>query len=140
MLAQAGTTMSATDQIETNIRAYVGRFIAGRATIAQLQQSPDLQVQSQANKLMTTQLQLEPDLEKATALITNIKAGAYTFGDLLWLGNFGRQLTNQVKAVENLAKGLKPAIAGMNTNTMIFMGAVSVVGLGMMFLRKKGKI
>lgn len=136
MLAQAGQTMGVADQIETNIRSYVGRFIAGRATITKLQQSPDLQVQSQANKLMTTQLGLEKDLDKATSLIPNIKAGAYTFGDLLWLGNFGRQLTAQVKSVDNLAKGLKSE-AGMNRNTLIFLSLTTVVGLGMMWWKNR---
>lgn len=137
MLAQA--TMGPSDQVETAIRAYVGRFISGRAIIAKQQNSPNLQVQAEANRLMPIQLSLETDLEKATAMIANIKAGAYTMGDLLWLGNFSRQLAIQVKAVDKIAKGTKPA-GGMNTNTLLFLGVTSVIGLGMMYFRKKGKI
>lgn len=128
MLGQG--SLSVVDQIEADMQAYVGRFLADKATLQQLQQNPDLQVQGQATKLLIVQNTLEGQLPEATNIIGNIKTGSYSIGDEIWLTNFMRQVVKQVTDVDSLSKG-QPISTGTPISPMLLLvgGAVVLGGI-----------
>jgi len=129
---------SITGQLETGIRAYIGRFLQSRATLSRLQKSPDLKVKQEADRLMVNQLSLEKDLERAgSEVIPNIKAGTYTYTDIIWLSTFSREFISHVKKVERIGRGLPAEEGGWLASPFVWMVGASALAFAITQWQKR---
>lgn len=92
------------DEVEAKIQAKVGELLGARQKLIEYTRSPSLSIQAKAKGLMTTQRKLEEDLKPNLAKIDQFKEGAYSFGDVLELADYGRQVWSHLGRVDSLKK------------------------------------
>ncbi len=103
MLSQG--TLSPIADIEAKIQSRVAIFLSMKQLIINTRkvviQIPD---KAKAESLYNKQVLLETQLQKALADIDKVKAGAYTYSDILGVGRFYWDMENHIKAVKGFAE------------------------------------
>ena len=103
------------DYIVAKVQSRIGKLLAQREIILRLKNFNEPGIREAAESLLVDQTRLESDLGSAQAVITKIKAEAYSYAEMIpqviFLGDVGRRMENQIRAVrdlENEAAGVKP--------------------------------
>lgn len=126
--------LSPMELAEGQIQKYVGEFLAMKAVLNNLRGSDQLNVRSQAEALYVQQTQLEQELTQTLAKIEEIKKGAWGFGDVITISNFGYNLYSHITKVKQLRdqavqSGGMPELDNPGKEMMIF-GALGALALG----------
>lgn len=136
---------------EAKIKQYVGQFLSQESPLITLSNSRNISVQTEARKLYNEHKSLDTNLQKALKIIDNIKAGAYSIGDVLTLGTFATQfglhINKSAKFLKSQGMTTASALPKGDTPTGGGLLALAVGAFGIFpaifdffKLRKKGKI
>lgn len=126
------------DTARAELQNQIGYFLQGRARLTRLMSNQNLQIQGEARGLYSVQTTLEDQFQnQITPLLSKIQAGTWDSSDILTLGGFTMQITNQIGSVNSLEqKAGGPGIQGvafdMDTIGVIGAGALIILGLGLM--------
>lgn len=94
--------LSPLEVIEGKIQARVARFLAKKADIQALRAHPLLSIREEAARLYEKQKVLEGQLQETLKRIERMKAGAWSYGDVLEIGSFAADMEKHVREVEKL--------------------------------------
>lgn len=134
-----GGMLGEIEDIEARIQARIGEFLGGKAKLLEMQRSSILTIQSEATRLLGSQIELEDALSNTiTPMIDRAKQGSYSVSDILQGGAFYYQMDSQISDVDdiwNQYKGLAPQEAGILSGS----GILLLLGAGLLFyvFRKK---
>ncbi len=98
MLGQESTPSA----LEASVQTYIAKFLAGKEQLLAMESNPDSNIVNRAKTLMVTQYQLEGQLPGILATVNNIKAGNYSYLDILNVGDFANKLRKQVSETDKL--------------------------------------
>jgi hypothetical protein len=121
--------LSPISTIEAKIQGRVAKFLGLKETVLRLTKSPSLSIQSEARELYNTQLLLEKELQTNLKRIEQIKSGAYTYSNILQVGDFAYNMENHIGKVQKLEEKTKGAdseaiTANLFTSRNLVIGAV----------------
>jgi hypothetical protein len=125
------------DTARASLQNQIGYFLQGRARLTRLMSNQNLQIQGEARGLYSVQTTLEDQFQnQITPLLSKIQAGTWDSSDILTLGGFTMQITNQIGSVNSLEqKAGGPGVGtvfDMDTIGVIGAGALIILGLGLM--------
>lgn len=128
MLAD-GATITPIETARAALQEKIADFLAARARLIRLMNSPSLQIKGQAQSLYAQQVQLENQLQnEITPKVQAIQAGTWTFSDVVALGSFTANIANQIAQVNQLesvgGSVQTPSMFGaFDMNTVLKVGA-----------------
>lgn len=96
-----------TASLEAQIQNRVAEFLALKSKLLQFKYHPDLKTREKADILYQNQLSLEQGLKETLKRIDNVKAGAYTIGDIAAISAFLAAMVTHINEVKKL--GVPPA-------------------------------
>lgn len=99
---QALSQLSPIASLEARIQARVAKFLGLKTILVGLTRHGSPSISSRANALYTAQQVYEKQLQEALAKIEQIKAGAYTYSDIIWLGTFVYDMESHINKVQKL--------------------------------------
>ena len=102
MLALA--QLSPVSTIESKIQSRVATFLGLKEYLVKLTTNASPSIRSRAVALYTAQQIYEKQLQEALQKIENIKAGAYTFSDIISIGTFAYDMETHIGNVQTLQK------------------------------------
>ncbi len=111
--------------IEAKIQDKVATFLGLKLKLVRAMKSSDPVKSSKAKALYKNQLEYEVTLKDVLARIDNIKAGAFTMGDITKIGLFARVMYTHINEVNKLV-GIKEA--GVNGG----IAASKIVPIGLL--------
>lgn len=130
---QALSQLSPIASLEARIQARVAKFLGLKTTLVGLTRHGSPSISSRANALYTAQQMYEKQLQEALAKIEQIKAGAYTYSDIIWLGTFVYDMESHINKVQKLQEDAGtvavPLMLSSISPTLIIGGLVAVAGI-----------
>jgi len=100
MLSQELTEL---DWIKSKIQSRIGEFLLLKEKLLKIKStSLDLNIQAEAESLLSKQKSLEDDLTKAQKIIEKIELGLYSLSDIAFLGTTYYQMEKHISDVKDL--------------------------------------
>ena len=130
---QALSELSPIASLEARIQARVAKFLGLKAVLVSLTRHGSLSISSRANALYVAQQVYEKQLQDALGKIEQIKAGAYTYSDIIGLGTFAYDLESHINKVQNLQEDAGtsgiPSQLPLMSPMLIVGGIVAIAGI-----------
>jgi hypothetical protein len=125
--------LSPVDTMRAKIQEKLADFLAARARLGRLMNSPNLQTKGQAQGLYAVQVELERQLQTTIyPKLTAIQSGVWDFSDIATLGGFTVAITKQINDVNGLVARSGGLPSDSFDMTTILMAGGLVLGLGLM--------
>jgi len=132
-------TLSAFEDVQALIKGKVGEFLAAEQTIRKHMQNPSVTIRGKAAGLLGAHQALEIELGGAQAKIAQFQTGAWSFSDVITLGDVGTRLLQHLSSVASLEREAGGVVsAGLLPTSMApILGVSAAVGLlAYLILRK----
>lgn len=124
-------SLSAFEDVQALLKGKVGEFLIAEQKLRSMSQSPSVSIRSQAAGLLAEHALLEKEMGEAQAKIEAFQTGAWSFSDVIALGDVGTRLLSHLKSVASLerqAGGVVPA-ASETGSVLPYLGIAALVGM-----------
>ena len=132
-------TLSAFEDIQALLKSKLGEFLVAEQALRRLTQHPTVTIRSQANVLLAEHTALENEMKNAQAKIAQFQAGAWSFSDVIALGDVGTRLLSHLQKVAGLERQVGsrvPAAGLLPTGIATVLGMVGAAAALFFLLRK----
>lgn len=127
-------TLSPIEDIQALIKGKVGEFLQMETTLRQLMQHSSASIRAEAAGLMAEHKLLEGELGSAQAKIAQFQQGAWSFTDVIALGDVGTRLLQHLSKVTSLgqkAGGVYTPSTGLPAGAVPALGVVAVAAVAL---------
>lgn len=119
--------------IVAKVQSRIAKFLAMREKILRVKDHPDPAIRAKAASLLVAQGSLEGDIAMAQDKINKVQSGAYTYSDILYLGDVAYRMETHIKRATDLEREAggeaqpKSGIGGYDWFTIAKWGAIALL-------------
>lgn len=121
--------LGAFEEIQAQLKAYVGEFLSAESKLMALTNNPSLEISTRAQQLLAEHRVLEAKAMGAQDKITMFQNGSWTMSDVIEMSGLALSLQQHLSATSQLQ--LKASgVMTINTMTGDWMEYLPMIGLG----------
>jgi hypothetical protein len=133
-------TLSPFEDVQALIKGKVGEFLQAEGIIRKYLQHTSASIRAEAAGLLAEHTLLEGELGSAQTKIAQFQQGAWSFSDVISLGDVGTRLVqhlSKVTSLEQKATGVYSPSMGLLTGAAPILGVVAVATVALWIILRR---